>query len=184
MTKANDNLIWIDLEMTGLDPTHDRIIEIAIIISDSQLNIIAESPVFAIHQEQALLNGMDDWNQKHHFQSGLLARVQDSKVSEAQAETAILDFIKQHVAMHKSPMCGNSIHQDRRFLVRYMPTLEEYFHYRHIDVSTIKELARRWAPKICKGIRKEPKHLALEDVRDSIEELRYYREHFFIKLLS
>lgn len=170
------NLIWIDLEMTGLNPDHDRIIEIATVVTDSSLNVIAESPVFAIHQSDALLAGMDEWNTTHHGQSGLTQRVRESKVNENAAEEAMLSFIKQHVAAGKSPMCGNSIWQDRRFLARYMPTLEQYFHYRMIDVSTLKELALRWAPAVYSGVQKESKHLALDDIRDSIAELRYYRE--------
>ena len=170
------NLIWIDLEMTGLNPDHDRIIESATVITDSSLNVIAESPVFAIHQSDELLAGMDEWNTTHHGQSGLTDRVRASKVSENEAQEAMLAFIQQHVAAGKSPMCGNSIWQDRRFLARYMPALEQYFHYRMIDVSTLKELALRWAPAVYSGVQKESKHLALDDIRDSIAELRYYRE--------
>lgn len=170
------NLIWVDLEMTGLNPDHDRIIEMATVVTDSDLNVIAEGPVFAIHQEQALLDGMDEWNTKQHNGSGLVARVQESVYSEKMAEQAMLEFLKKHVPGGKSPMCGNSIWQDRRFLARYMPELESYFHYRMIDVSTLKELAQRWAPKIYGGFQKESRHLALDDIRDSIGELRYYRE--------
>ena len=178
MSATANNLIWIDLEMTGLNPQHDRIIEMATIVTDSNLNVIAEGPVFAIHQSDELLGGMDDWNTKQHHGSGLVARVKESCITEKMAETATLDFLKTHVPEGKSPMCGNSIWQDRRFLTRYMPELEKYFHYRMIDVSTLKELALRWAPKIYNGMQKESKHLALDDIRDSITELRYYRDNF------
>ncbi len=171
------NLIWIDLEMTGLNPDTDRIIELATIVTDSHLNVIAESPVYAIHQSQTLLDQMDEWNTTHHNASGLVQRVQESVYDESSAAKAMLEFLKKHVPEGKSPMCGNSIWQDRRFLARYMPELEKYFHYRMIDVSTLKELALRWAPKIYNGVQKESKHLALDDIRDSINELRYYREH-------
>ena len=171
------NLIWIDLEMTGLNPEHDRIIEIATVVTDSNLNVLAEGPVFAIHQSNALLQGMDEWNTHQHNQSGLVTRVQESTVTEQQAEAATLEFLRQYVADAKSPMCGNSIWQDRRFLTKYMPQLEKYFHYRMIDVSTLKELAMRWAPQVYGGVQKESRHLALDDIRDSIAELRYYREH-------
>jgi len=178
MMATNANLIWIDLEMTGLDASHDRIIEIATIVTDSNLNILAEGPVFAIHQEQALIDGMDDWNTKQHGGSGLIQRVQESVITDAIAEAETLAFLKQYTLEGKSPMCGNSVWQDRRFLSRYMPALEKYFHYRLIDVSTLKELALRWAPRIYNGVQKESRHLALDDIRDSINELRYYREHF------
>jgi len=176
MPVSSQNLIWIDLEMTGLNPAHDRIIEIATIVTDSNLNVIAVGPVHAIHQADELLNGMDDWNTKQHNGSGLVKRVQESCIDEKKAEAATLEFLKQYVPEGKSPMCGNSIWQDRRFLDRYMPDLEKYFHYRMIDVSTLKELALRWAPKVYNGIQKESRHLALDDIRDSIAELRYYRE--------
>lgn len=174
-----NNLIWIDMEMTGLDPEKERIIEIATIVTDSQLNTIAEGPVLAIHQPESLLNAMDSWNTKQHNSSGLVKRVQESTVTEAEAEAATLAFLKQYLPAGKSPMCGNSIHQDRRFLCRYMPDLERFFHYRLIDVSTLKELAARWAPRVYSGLQKDSKHLALSDIRDSIEELKYYREHLF-----
>ncbi len=174
---SNDNLIWLDLEMTGLDPETDRILEIATIVTNSNLDILAEGPAFAVRQPQALLDGMDAWNKEHHGQSGLIERVQKSLVDEASAESETLLFLEKYVPPGKSPLCGNSICQDRRFLVRYMPTLEKYFHYRHVDVSTLKILAQRWNPKIAAGITKESKHLALSDIRDSIEELRYYRKH-------
>lgn len=173
-----NNLIWIDLEMTGLNPNHDRIIQIATAITDSELNILAESPVYDIHQDDDLLNQMDDWNKHQHNKTGLVKRVKESSVNEEQAQHDILLFLKQYVTEGKSPMCGNSIWQDRRFLTRYMPELEKFFHYRMIDVSTLKELAMRWAPKIYGGFQKETTHLALDDIRDSIAELRYYRENF------
>lgn len=179
MASNANNLVWIDMEMTGLDPEKERIIEIATIVTDSQLNVLAEGPVFAVHQPQALLDAMDSWNTKQHNGSGLVKRVQESTVSEAEAEAATLDFIKQYVPAGKSPLCGNSVHQDRRFLTKYMPTLERYFHYRLLDVSTVKELALRWAPEVAAGLQKESKHLALSDIRDSIEELKYYRQHLF-----
>lgn len=179
MNYSSDNLIWIDLEMTGLNPEKERIIEMAIIVTDSELNIVAEAPVFAIHQSDELLNAMDSWNTKQHNASGLVARVKSSQVTEAAAESAMLDFLKQYVPAGKSPMCGNTVYQDRRFLTRYMPELEKYFHYRLVDVSTLKELALRWAPRIYSGLQKESKHLALDDIRESIEELKYYRGHLF-----
>jgi oligoribonuclease len=170
-----DNLIWVDLEMTGLDPEKERIIEMATIVTDSHLNVLAEGPVFAIHQAEELLNKMDSWNTQQHNSSGLVARVKNSQVTEAAAEMATLQFLKQYVPLGKSPMCGNTIYQDRRFLYRYMPELEKYFHYRLLDVSTLKELAFRWAPQVYAGVKKESKHLALEDIRESIEELKYYK---------
>jgi oligoribonuclease len=176
ITNAN-NLIWVDLEMTGLDPRHDRIIEIATVVTDANLNVIAEGPVFAVHQSDELLNGMDEWNTRQHNQSGLVRRVQDSKITEAMAEAEMLAFLQKHTLSGKSPMCGNSIWQDRRFLSAYMPELEKYFHYRMVDVSTIKELALRWAPSIYNGFKKESAHLALSDIHDSINELKYYREN-------
>lgn len=179
MQPKSDNLIWIDLEMTGLNPDTDRIIEIAIIVTDSQLNILEEAPVFAIYQTDDILANMDQWNTKQHNGSGLVARVRASDINETEAEAAMLEFLMPYVPPKKSPMCGNSICQDRRFLYRCMPKLEDYFHYRNLDVSTIKELAARWQPSLIKGLKKESRHLALEDIRDSINELRYYREHFF-----
>jgi len=180
MAQDSQHLIWIDLEMTGLNPDSDLIIEIATIITDKHLNILAEGPVFAIHQSDAALAAMDDWNQKHHGQSGLIDRVKASKIDENEAEKLTIAFLKQWVPERASPMCGNTIGQDRRFLFRYMPALEAYFHYRSIDVSTIKELAARWAPDIQKGFYKQSKHQALDDIIESIEELRYYREHFIV----
>ncbi len=173
-----ENLIWIDLEMTGLDCDNDVIIEIATIVTDKNLNILAEGPVLAIYQPDETLAAMDDWNQKHHGQSGLVERIKASKIDEAEAERQTLDFLKQWVPAKKSPMCGNSICQDRRFLYRCMPELEQFFHYRNLDVSTLKELAARWAPDIQKGFNKKSAHLALDDIRESIDEMKYYREHF------
>ena len=178
MTDKRNNLIWIDLEMTGLSPENDRIIEIATIVTDAQLNVLAEGPVLAVHQSDALLDGMDEWNTEHHNNSGLVARVKESRISEMQAQAQTLDFLKEHVEAGMSPMCGNSICQDRRFLANYMPELEAFFHYRNLDVSTLKELARRWKPEILPGFKKDNKHLALDDIRESIAELQYYREHF------
>ncbi|MFW6345442.1 MAG: oligoribonuclease [Halomonas sp.] len=172
------NLIWIDLEMTGLDPVHDRIIEMAVVVTDSNLDTVAEGPVLAIHQDPALLDRMDAWNTRQHGQSGLIERVRVSTITEAEAEAQVLAFLQQHVPRRTSPMCGNSICQDRRFLAQWMPELEAYFHYRHIDVSTLKELARRWAPEVAEGVRKSGNHLALDDIRDSIAELRHYRREF------
>jgi oligoribonuclease len=179
MAQNTNNLIWIDLEMTGLDTQNDMIIEIATVVTDSQLNVLAEGPVFAIHQSDQVLTRMDEWNTRQHGQSGLIERVRSSKVTEAEAEHKTLEFLQQYVPAKASPMCGNSICQDRRFLARCMPQLEEYFHYRNLDVSTLKELAKRWAPSICAGFNKNSSHLALDDIRDSISELRYYREHLF-----
>ncbi|KZY24974.1 oligoribonuclease, partial [Alcanivorax sp. HI0035] len=175
MTDKRNNLIWIDLEMTGLSPEQDRIIEIATIVTDAQLNPLAEGPVLAVHQSDDLLDGMDEWNTEHHNNSGLVARVKESRISEMQAQAQTLDFLKEYVEAGMSPMCGNSICQDRRFLANYMPELEAFFHYRNLDVSTLKELARRWKPEILDGFKKENKHLALDDIRESIAELQYYR---------
>ena len=175
-----DNLIWIDLEMTGLDSKTDSIIEIATVVTDSQLNPIAEGPVLAIHQNDEMLAAMDDWNRKHHGESGLVARVRASRIDEREAEQQTLAFLRQYVPPGQSPMCGNSICQDRRFMARCMPELEAYFHYRNLDVSTLKELGRRWYPEQVKNFRKSSAHLALQDVMDSIEELRFYREQFFV----
>ena len=173
-----NNLIWIDLEMTGLDPQFDEILEIATVITTKDLEIIAEGPQIAIYQSQSRLDLMDDWNQEHHSRSGLLGRVRASHRDTATAERETLAFLQQHLPPRASPMCGNSICQDRRFLARLMPDLEAFFHYRNLDVSTVKELANRWAPEMAKAFFKESKHLALDDVRDSIAELRHYREHF------
>lgn len=181
MAQDSNNLIWIDLEMTGLNPDADYIIEIATIVTDSELNLLAEGPVMAIHQNDAVLAGMDEWNTRQHGGSGLTDRVRASTVDEGQAEAATIAFLGEYVPPNKSPMCGNSICQDRRFLARHMPGLERHFHYRNLDVSTLKELARRWAPGVYNAFDKGGTHLALDDIRDSIAELRHYREHF-IKL--
>jgi oligoribonuclease len=175
------NLIWLDMEMTGLDPDTDRIIEVAVVVTDMHLNLIAEGPVFAIHQSDETLDKMDAWNKGTHGRSGLIERVKASTVTEEQASAELIAFLKQYVPAGKSPMCGNSICQDRRFMARGMPKLEAFFHYRNLDVSTLKELCRRWKPEIVGGFKKHQKHTALADIIESIEELRYYREHF-IKL--
>jgi len=172
-------LIWIDLEMTGLDPQNDQIIEIATIITDGSLNIIANGPNLAIHQPEDVLKKMDDWNTKQHQQSGLVERVRQSTITVLEAQKQTLEFVKQYVPARASPMCGNTVCQDRRFLARWMPLLEAHFHYRHLDVSTVKELAKLWAPEVFKGLNKESKHLALDDIKESIDELRYYRDRFF-----
>jgi oligoribonuclease len=172
------NLIWVDMEMTGLDPDTDRIIEVAVVVTDSNLNILAEGPVFAIHQPDEVMNKMDAWNKGTHGRSGLIDRVKASTVTESDAEAALIDFLKHFVSKGKSPMCGNTICQDRRFMARGMPKLEAFFHYRNLDVSTLKELCRRWKPEIVGGFKKHQKHTALADIIESIEELRYYRIHF------
>ncbi|GAB2876671.1 oligoribonuclease [Pseudoduganella ginsengisoli] len=175
------NLVWVDMEMTGLEPETDRIIEVAMIVTDMHLNILAEGPVLAIHQSDEVLDKMDAWNKGTHGRSGLTDRVKASTVTEAQAEAQLIEFMKQWVPKGKAPMCGNTIGQDRRFMVKYMPKLEAFFHYRNIDVSTLKELCKRWKPEIVGGFKKHQKHTALADITESIDELRYYREHF-IKL--
>lgn len=177
MSDKATNLIWIDLEMTGLNPEHDRIIEIATIVTDTHLNHIADGPVFAVHQSDELLNGMDVWNTHQHNKSGLVERVKESVTTERDAELKTIAFLREHTVEGKSPMCGNSICQDKRFLAKYMPDLMNYFHYRMIDVSTLKELALRWAPKVYNDVTKDSTHLALNDIRDSINELKHYREH-------
>ncbi len=177
MAQDANALIWIDLEMSGLVPDRDRIIEIAVVVTDAALEIVAEGPVLAVHQDDAVLNGMDAWNRSTHARSGLVDRVRQSDIDEADAEARVLAFLTKHVPKGISPMCGNSVCQDRRFLARYMPAFEAYFHYRNLDVSTLKELARRWKPSIASGFAKQGKHQALADIYESIAELRYYREH-------
>lgn len=173
-----DHLIWIDLEMTGLDPEHERIIEVATIVTDSDLNVVAQGPVIAVHQPDELLDAMDEWNTRTHTGSGLVKRVRESTINTAQAEQMTLEFLRQYVDAGASPMCGNSVHQDRRFLNCEMPELASFFHYRNLDVSTLKELARRWKPSILGGFKKKAAHQALDDIQESIAELAYYREHF------
>ena len=183
--KLNENnLIWIDLEMTGLDPDTDVIIEMATIVTDADLNVLAEGPVFAIHQSDATLDAMDAWNKGTHGKSGLIDRVKASAVNEESAQEQVIEFLKTYVPSGKSPMCGNSICQDRRFLSKTMPRLEEFFHYRNLDVSTLKELCKRWQPEIYKGFKKKGRHTALADIYESIDEMKYYREHFLIKTAS
>jgi oligoribonuclease len=181
MAQDNNNLIWIDMEMSGLLPDSDVILELAVVITDANLEILAESPALVVHQSDAVLDGMDAWNKGTHGKSGLIDKVKASSLNEAAAEAQMLEFLKEWVPANKSPMCGNSICQDRRFMARYMPDLESYFHYRNLDVSVFKELARRWKPKVYDGFKKASKHTALADIHESIEELKYYREHF-IKL--
>jgi oligoribonuclease len=179
MSDRKTNLVWIDLEMTGLDTNNDKIIEIATIVTDSTLNVLAEGPVMAIHQPDEVLNAMDEWNTRQHGGSGLTKRVRESTLTVEDAEQKTLEFLIGHVDKGASPMCGNSICQDRRFMARLMPQLEAFFHYRNLDVSTLKELGKRWAPQITDGFSKNSSHLALDDVKDSIRELEYYREHLF-----
>lgn len=178
MAQDNNNLIWIDLEMTGLFPERDRIIEIAVVITDSQLNVLGESPVLVVHQSDEVLGGMDKWNTSTHGKSGLTEKVRASTMDEAEAESRMIEYIQQFVAAKKSPMCGNSVCQDRRFMANYMPKLEDFFHYRNLDVSTLKELAKRWQPKVYDGFKKANKHEALADIYESIEELKHYRATF------
>lgn len=178
MPQDQNNLIWIDMEMTGLNPDSDRVIELAIIITDARLNTVAEAPVLVVHQSDEVLGAMDAWNKGTHGRSGLIERIKASNLNEAQAEQEMLAFLSQYVPIRTSPMCGNTICQDRRFLARWMPGLEAYFHYRNLDVSTLKELAKRWKPELLKGLTKHGKHEALADIQESIEELKYYREHF------
>ncbi|HEX6703551.1 MAG TPA: oligoribonuclease [Albitalea sp.] len=177
LAASDQNLVWIDLEMTGLYPDRDRIIEIAVVVTDPQLTVRVEGPVFAVHQSDATLDAMDAWNKGTHGKSGLIDRVKASLVDETQAEALVIEFLKRYVAGNKSPMCGNSICQDRRFLANYMPKLEAFFHYRNLDVSTLKELARRWKPGIMAGFKKAQAHTALADIHESIDELVYYRQH-------
>lgn len=172
------NLIWLDMEMTGLNPQSDRIIEVAVVVTDSELNVLAEGPTYAIHQSDAVLAGMDKWNQSTHGKSGLIDRVKASTVTEADAQAGLIAFLSQWVPPGKSPMCGNSICQDRRFMANYMPALEAFFHYRNLDVSTLKELCRRWKPEVAKSFQKKSKHTAMADIVESIDELKHYRTHF------
>lgn len=181
MAQDQNRLIWIDMEMTGLVPESDHVLEVAVVITDSELNTVAEGPVLVVHQDNAILDAMDDWNKSTHGRSGLIDRVKSSVLDNAQVEAQMMGFLQEYVPSGASPMCGNSICQDRRFLARWMPRLESYFHYRNLDVSTLKELVKRWKPEIAKGLKKHGKHEALADIYESIEELKYYREHF-IKL--
>lgn len=178
MAQDANHLVWLDMEMSGLDPERERIIELAMIVTDSNLEVIAESPAWAVHQSDAVLDAMDDWNKKTHGRSGLIERVRASTMDDAAVEAAALAFMAEYVPARSSPMCGNSIGQDRRFMVRYMPKLEDWFHYRNLDVSTLKELCRRWQPEVYKGFSKQGAHTALADIRESIAELQYYRQHF------
>ena len=178
LTASDQNLVWIDLEMTGLSPENDRIIEIAVVVTDAQLGNRVEGPVFAVHQSDAALDAMDAWNKGTHGKSGLINRVKASTIDEASASAQVIEFLKLYVPKNTSPMCGNSICQDRRFLARTMPKLEDYFHYRNLDVSTLKELAKRWKPDIMAGFHKAQAHTALADIEESIDELAYYRQHF------
>lgn len=178
MPQDQNHLVWIDMEMTGLNPDTDRIIEVALIVTDSHLVTVAEAPVLVVHQDDVALDAMDAWNKGTHGRSGLIDKVKASALTEAEAEAQMLAFLEQHVPIRTSPMCGNSICQDRRFMARWMPKLEAYFHYRNLDVSTLKELVKRWKPELAKGLTKHGKHEALADIQESIEELKYYREHF------
>jgi len=177
---SSKNLVWMDLEMTGLDPEKEKIIEIATVITDDHLNIIAEGPELVIHQKEKLLKAMDDWNRKQHEKSGLLDRVRESKMTMAEAEERTLDFIKLHCPFKTSPLCGSSVHHDRRFLIKYMPKITDYLHYRHIDVTTVKALVQRWYPRFGRFLKKRDRHRAMPDVKESVEELRFLRKHFFV----
>src|SRR5690625_5114721 len=181
MTSAAQRLVWLDMEMTGLDPTKERIIEVAVVVTEANLDVVAQGPVLVVHQSDALLDAMDDWNKSMHGRSGLIEKVKQSTLTEEQAEEQLLAFLTQHVPAKTSPLCGNTVGQDRRYMFRYMPRLEEFFHYRNVDVSTIKELAQRWKPEVVSSFKKESKHEALADIYKSIAELKHYREHF-IKL--
>ena len=180
LDRKKDRLVWLDMEMSGLNPEKERLLEIAMVVTNGDLEIVAEGPVLVVHQEDALLDGMDAWNKGTHGRSGLITKVKESTLTEEAAEKLCLEFLAKHVKAGASPMCGNTIHQDRRFMARYMPKLEAYFHYRNIDVSTVKELCRRWQPEIAKSFAKQQAHTALADILESIEELRHYREKFFI----
>jgi len=178
MAQDPTRLIWVDMEMTGLAPDTDRIIEVAMVLTDNDLNTVVESPVLVVHQDEATLKGMDAWNQATHARTGLIDKVKASALDEAAVEAAMIAFLKEHVPANTSPMCGNSICQDRRFMARWMPKLENYFHYRNLDVSTLKELARRWKPDVAKAVQKRGAHTALDDIRESIDEMKYYRDNF------
>jgi len=178
MSADANNLIWVDMEMSGLNPETDKILEIAIVVTDPGLNVAAETPALVMHQNDTVLDAMDAWNKSTHAKSGLIERVKASALTEAEVEARLIEFLRQHVPPGISPMCGNSVHQDRRFMAHYLPQLEAYFHYRNLDVSTLKELAKRWRPDLAAGFTKHGKHEALADIRESIEELKYYREHF------
>ena len=178
MAQDQNNLVWIDMEMTGLNPDTDRVIEVALVVTNSALDVVAEAPVLVVHQSDEALEAMDDWNKNTHGRSGLIGKVRESRLIESVVEAQMVEFLKQHVGSRLSPMCGNSFCQDRRFLARWMPKLEDYFHYRNLDVSTLKELVKRWRPELAKGLSKHGKHEALADIYESIEELKYYREHF------
>lgn len=181
LPRDDSRLVWVDMEMTGLDPFNDRIIEVAVVVTDGNLEVVAQGPVIAVHQSDEALAAMDAWNTNTHGRSGLTQRVKDSTIDEEQAQAMLLEFLAQYIGPNKSPMCGNSICQDRRFMAKYMPELEAYFHYRNLDVSTLKELCKRWNPSVCKQFVKKTKHTALSDILESIDELRFYREHFLIK---
>jgi oligoribonuclease len=181
MAQNQNYLVWIDMEMTGLNPDTDRIIEVAIVVTDNNLETIAEAPVLVVHQPDSIMDGMDNWNKSTHGKSGLIEKVKASTLDEAAVEAQMIEFLKEYVPARTSPMCGNSICQDRRFMARWMPAFEDYFHYRNLDVSTLKELAKRWKPDMAKGVKKHGKHEAMADIYESIEELKHYREHF-IKL--
>jgi oligoribonuclease len=178
MTLNPDNLIWVDMEMSGLNPDTDKVLEVAIVVTDTHLNTVAEAPVLVVHQDDAVLDAMDSWNKAAHAKSGLVERVRASSLPESGVESRMVEFLQQHVPPGVSPMCGNSVHQDRRFMVRHLPRLEAFFHYRNLDVSTLKELVKRWKPELAAGFTKHGKHEALADIYESIEELKYYREHF------
>lgn len=178
MAQEQERLVWIDMEMSGLNPNQDRILEVALVVTDNALEIVAEAPVYVVHQPAAVLDAMDNWNKSTHARSGLIERVRQSTISEEETQQRLLDFLRPVVASGQSPMCGNSVHQDRRFLALYMPQLEAYFHYRNLDVSTLKELARRWRPAVYSGFKKDGKHEALADIHESIRELRHYRDQF------
>ena len=180
MAQNENHLIWLDMEMTGLEPEKERIIELACVVTDQNLETVAQGPVLVIHQSDALLDAMDTWNKATHSKSGLIDKVKASTLTEQEAQIQMIEFLKQYVSAGKSPLCGNSVHQDRRFMFAYMPKLEQFFHYRNLDVSSVKELAKRWRPEIMSGLKKNASHLAMDDIRDSIAELKYYRQYFFI----